>query len=106
MTDSLAEIFCRQFALCNVDRKQMVAVLCEYGKKQDYVDASVAAARRHGAGVLVLTASSLSSPVLPPYASDGREIPALLAAAGECDFIVDVTVGGLIHSNVPNAHHG
>jgi 2,5-dihydroxypyridine 5,6-dioxygenase len=100
MTDSLTEIFSAQFDLCNVDRTQMVAVLCEHGRKQDYVDASVAAARQCGAGAIVLTASSLSSPSLPPYNSDGREVPALLAAAGECDFVVDVTVGGLIHSDV------
>jgi 2,5-dihydroxypyridine 5,6-dioxygenase len=100
MQKSLAELFTAQFALCKVERTQMVGVICEHGQKQEYVDASVMAARQHGAGVLVLTASSLSNPVLPPYASDGREIPALLAAAGECDFIVDVTVGGLIHSDV------
>ena len=100
MTDTLAELFTDQFSLCRVDRTQMVAVLCEHGKKQEYVDASIAAARRHGAGALVLAASSLSSPALPPYKEDGREIPALLAAAGECDLVVDVTVSGLIHSDV------
>lgn len=100
MTDTLEELFTAQFALCRVDRTQIVAVLCEHGKKQAYVEASVAAARRHGAGVLVLSASSLSSPALPPYKEDGREIPALLAAAGECDLVVDVTVSGLIHSDV------
>jgi 2,5-dihydroxypyridine 5,6-dioxygenase len=47
-------------------------------------------------------ASSLSSPMLPPYdpAGAGREVPALLAGAGECDMVIDVTVGGLIHSDV------
>src|SRR5690606_8321721 len=29
-----------------------------------------------------------------------REVPALLSAAGECDLVIDLTVGGLIHSNV------
>src|SRR5262249_33989426 len=52
------------------------------------------------AGSLVLTAASLSNPMLPPYKGDGREVPALLAAAAECDLIIDVTVGGLIHSDV------
>jgi 2,5-dihydroxypyridine 5,6-dioxygenase len=100
MTATPTELFVRQFELCKVDRNQLVAVLCEHGKKQEYVEAAVLAAREHGAAALVLAASSLSSPALPPYHADGREIPALLAAAGECDLVVDVTVGGLIHSDV------
>ena len=100
MTANAAELFTKQFELCKVDRTQIVAILCEHGKKQDYVQAAVMAAREHGAGALVLAASSLSSPALPPYNADGREIPALLAAAGECNLVVDLTVGGLIHSDV------
>lgn len=100
MAKTLTELFIEQFKLCKVDRNQIVAVINEHGQKTEYVDASVSAARALGAGVVVLTASSLSEPALPPYKSDGREVPALLAAAGECDFVVDVTVGGLIHSDV------
>lgn len=100
MSMSLTELFVKQYKLCGLDDKQTVAVIFEYGHKQQHVDASVAAARALGAGVLVLGASSLSNPTLPPYASDGREVPALLSAAGECDLVIDLTVGGLIHSNV------
>jgi 2,5-dihydroxypyridine 5,6-dioxygenase len=100
MSKSLAELFTDQLRLCKVDATQTVAIIAEYGRKEAHVDAAVAACRHLGASVLVLTASSLSSPTLPPYTSDGREIPALLAAAGECDMVIDVTVGGLIHSDV------
>ncbi|CAM5318106.1 2,5-dihydroxypyridine 5,6-dioxygenase [Eoetvoesiella caeni] len=100
MTMSLLELFTEQYKLCALDASQTVAVISEVGKKVEYVEAAVAAARALGAGVLVLSASSLSSPTLPPYTSDGREVPALLAAAGHCDLVIDVTVGGLIHSNV------
>lgn len=100
MTMSLVELFTEQYKLCGLDALQTVAVISEVGKKAEYVDAAVAAARALGAGSLVLSASSLSSPTLPPYTSDGREVPALLAAAGHCDLVIDVTVGGLIHSNV------
>jgi 2,5-dihydroxypyridine 5,6-dioxygenase len=100
MSKSLTELFLAEFKLCKLDSSQTVAVISERGKKQPYVDAAVDSARSIGAGVAVLTASSLSSPVLPPHTSDGREIPAILAAAGECDLVVDLTVGGLIHSDV------
>jgi 2,5-dihydroxypyridine 5,6-dioxygenase len=100
MTDALTQLFIKQFELCKVDRTQLVGVLCEHGRKQPYVEAAIMAAREHGAAGLVLAASSLSNPVLPPYSADGREVPALLAAAAECDFVVDLTVGGLIHSDV------
>jgi len=100
MSMSLTELFVKQYKLCGLDDSQMVAVIFEHGHKAEYVDASVAAARALGAGVLVLGASSLSNPTLPPYTSDGREVPALLSAAGECDLVIDLTVGGLIHSNV------
>ena len=100
MPRSLSELFRAEFELCKLDASQTVAVISEHGKKQKYVDAAVDAARSLGAGVAILTASNLSNPVLPPYVSDGREIPAILAAAGECDLVVDLTVGGLIHSDV------
>jgi 2,5-dihydroxypyridine 5,6-dioxygenase len=100
MNKSLTELFLQQFRLCNLQPSETVAVIAEHGHKQNYVDAAIAAARLLGAGSLVLTASSLSNPDLPPYEKDGREVGALLAAAGECDFVVDVTVGGLIHSDV------
>ncbi|WP_233804902.1 hypothetical protein [Paraburkholderia sp. HP33-1] len=100
MSQSLLELFTRQFRLCKLQPTEMVAIISEHGRKQEYVDAAVGAARQIGAGSLVLTASSLSSPSLPPYESDGREVGALLAAAGECDLVIDVTVGGLIHSDV------
>ncbi len=100
MPRTLTENFVEQFKLCKVARHETVAVIAELGQKDEYVAAAVAAARQLGASALVLHASSLSNPMLPPYASDGREVPALLAAAGECDLVVDVTVGGLIHSDV------
>lgn len=100
MSSLLTELFKRQYALCKLQPTETVAVISELGQKQEYVDAAVAAARSIGAGALVLTASSLSNPILPPHSSDGREVPALLAAAGECDLVIDVTVGGLIHSDV------
>lgn len=96
----LQELFVEQFKLCGVTADEKVAVISEVGKKAEYIDAAVGAARDLGAGVLVLTASSLSAPLLPPYQADGREVPALLAAAAECDFVVDVTEEGLIHSDV------
>ena len=100
MPRTLKENFVEQFRLCKVQSNETVGIIAELGQKQEYVAAAVAAARQLGASALVLHASSLSNPMLPPYAADGREVPALLAAAGECDFVVDVTVGGLIHSDV------
>jgi 2,5-dihydroxypyridine 5,6-dioxygenase len=97
---TLTELFVDQYRLCGLKPTETVAVISEAGTKQQYVDAAVAAARQHGAGVLVLTASSLSAPLLPPYEADGREVPALLAAAAECDLVIDVTQEGLIHSDV------
>ncbi|MGW1814980.1 hypothetical protein ACWCQM_15675 [Streptomyces sp. NPDC002125] len=100
MPRTLRELFVEQLKLCSVKPEEQVAVISELGQKSEYVEAAVAAARDLGASALVLTASSLSNPMLPPYAADGREVPALLAAAAECDLVVDVTVGGLIHSDV------
>lgn len=100
MSKTLTELFVDQLQLCKVDSHQLVGVIAEHRRKSDYVDAVVAAARQLGAGVVVLQASSLSQPSLPPFDADGREVPALLAAAGECDLVVDVTLGGLIHSDV------
>ncbi len=101
MSKKLRELFVDQFHLCKLKPSETVAIISEIGKKNDYVDAAAESARSLGAAALVLTASSLSNPVLPPYdRGDGREIPALLAAAAECDLVVDVTVGGLIHSDV------
>lgn len=100
MTMSLTELFIKQYQLCGLTDKETVGVIYELGKKTEYVEAAVAAARSLGAGALVLGASSLSNPTLPPYTSDGREVPALLAGAGNCDLVIDVTVGGLIHSSV------
>ncbi|NLT29419.1 MAG: hypothetical protein GXX86_03025, partial [Propionibacterium sp.] len=100
MPKSLVENFVDQFRLCKVQEGELVAVIAELGEKDTYVEAAVSAARQLGASALVLHASSLSSPMLPPYQADGREVPALLAAAAEADFVVDCTVGGLIHSDV------
>ncbi|MBD0323337.1 MAG: hypothetical protein ICV72_08120 [Aldersonia sp.] len=100
MPKTLTENFVEQFKLCNVTADETVGIIAELGQKDEYVEAAVAAARQLGAGALVLHASSLSNPNLPPYQADGREVAPLLAAAGECDFVVDVTVGGLIHSDV------
>jgi 2,5-dihydroxypyridine 5,6-dioxygenase len=100
MSKTLTELFVEQLKLCKVKPTETVAVISELGKKNDYVNAAVDSARSLGAGALVLTASSLSSSALPPYHSDGREIPALLAAASQCDMVIDVTVGGLVHSDV------
>lgn len=101
MTASLTELFASQFALCKIGAGQLVGIIAEHGKKTDYVEAAVAGARQVGANAVVLVASSLSSPTLPPIAHKlGKDVPALLAAAGECDIVIDVTVGGLIHSDV------
>ena len=100
MSKSLQELFVDQFRLCNLTADETVCVISELSRKTDYVDAAVAAARQLGAAVLVVTSPSLSHPVLPPYTEDGREVRALLASAAECDLIVDVTVGGLVHSDV------
>lgn len=100
MPKSLRQLFVQQYQLCQLTADETVAVISEHGHKQDYVDAAVAAAQDVGAAVLVLTASTLSQPNLPPYEADGREVPALLAAAAESDLVIDVTVGGLIHSSV------
>ena len=100
MAKSLRQLFVDQYKLCKLTSAETVAVISEHGQKQEYVDAAVAAAQDLGAGVLVLAASSLSQPNLPPYTADGREVPALLAAAAEADLVIDVTVGGLIHSTV------
>ncbi|MEV7005069.1 hypothetical protein [Streptosporangium sp. NPDC051022] len=100
MPKTLRELFVDQFKLCKLTSSETVAVISELGQKTQYAEAAVAAARDLGAGALVLTASSLSNPMLPPYEADGREVAALLAAAAECDLVIDVTVGGLIHSDV------
>jgi 2,5-dihydroxypyridine 5,6-dioxygenase len=100
MSKTLRELFVEQFRLCKLKPSEIVGVISERGAKTEYVEAAVDAARTIEAGSLVLTASSLSNPMLPPYKGDGREVPALLAAAAECDLIIDVTVGGLIHSDV------
>jgi 2,5-dihydroxypyridine 5,6-dioxygenase len=100
MGKNLRELFVDQLKLCKVKPTETVGVISELGKKQDYVAAAVESAHDLGAAALVLTASSLSNPMLPPYESDGREIPALLAGASECDLVLDLTVGGLIHSDV------
>lgn len=100
MPKTLRELFVDQFRLCGLLATETVGVISELGQKTEYVDAAVSATRDLGAGALVLTASSLSNPMLPPYSADGREVAALLAGAGECDLVIDVTVGGLIHSDV------
>ncbi|MGD9764168.1 MAG: hypothetical protein AB7V27_10675 [Candidatus Binatia bacterium] len=102
MPKTLRQLFIDQYQLCQLTSKEMVAVIAELGQKTAYVEAAVEAAHDIGAGALVLTASSLSYPMLPPYnpGASGREVGALLAAAGECDMVIDATVGGLIHSEV------
>lgn len=102
MPKTLRELFGDQFRLCKVRGDETVAVISELGQKEEYVAAAVDAAHDLGAAALVLTASSLSQPTLPPYDARGgaREVPALLAGASECDLVIDLTVGGLIHSDV------
>ena len=100
MSKTLQELFVDQFRLCKLTADETVCVISELGRKTAYVEAAVAAARQLGAAVLVVASPDLSHPVLPPYHEDGREIPALLASAGESDLVVDVTVGGLVHSDV------
>ncbi len=102
MPRTLRQLFVDQYRLCRLDSAETVAVIAELGHKQEYVEAAVEAAHDLGAGALVLTASSLSRPLLPPYEAkgSGREVGALLAAAAQCDLIIDATVGGLIHSDV------
>lgn len=101
MSTALTSLFVEQLKLCDVKKGDLVGIISEYGKKNDYVDAVVAAAQALEASALVLTASSLSRPDLPPYdPTQGPDIPALLAAAANCNMVVDVTVEGLIHSDV------
>ena len=102
MSKSLRELFVDQFRLCKLTPHETVAIISDHGKKTEYVAAAVEAAHSLGSGALALSATSLRHPNLPPYDStgNGREVGALLAAAAECDFVVDVTVAGLIHSDV------
>jgi 2,5-dihydroxypyridine 5,6-dioxygenase len=100
MTSTLHQLFMKQYRLCKLTADETVAVISEQGQKQNYVNAAVSAAQEIGAGVIILTAPSLSHPMLPPHEPDDRGIAALLAGAAECDMVVDVTVGGLIHSTV------
>lgn len=101
MTASLEELFTAHLQLCGVGDDQLVGIIAEHGHKAEYVQAAIAGARSLGAKAIVLSAASLSNPTLPPALHKNcRDIPALLAAAGECDMVVDVTVGGLIHSDV------
>ena len=100
MPRTLTENFVEQFRLCKVhaerDRRRHRRTRREGGVRRG-CGRSRPPARRRRAGAARIQPVQ---PKLPPYAADGREVPALLAAAGECDFVVDVTVGGLIHSDV------
>jgi 2,5-dihydroxypyridine 5,6-dioxygenase len=101
MNRELHLLFVDQFKRCAVTPAETVAVIAELGHKQDYVEAAVGAAQSLGASAIVLQAPRLSHPNLLPFPeSTGNGVGALLAAAAECDFVVDVTVGGLIHSDV------
>ncbi len=101
MNRELHLLFVEQFKRCAVTPAETIAVIGELGHKLDYVDAAVGAAQSLGASAIVLQAPALSHPNLLPFPeSHGNGIGALLAAAAECDFVVDVTVGGLIHSDV------
>lgn len=100
MAASLNQLFAKQFALCALKPEETVAVIAEIGHKRAHVEAAVHAAQQLGAAVVLLEAPSLSHPELPPYHEDARGVGALIAAAAECDFVVDLTVGGLIHSDV------
>ncbi len=100
MSRSLTDLFTEQLKLCKLKSSEIVAVISELGEKQPYVDAAAAAARSLGAGVIVLTATELSHAALPPVKPANRGVTALLAAAAESDLVIDVTVGGLIHSDV------
>jgi len=102
MPRTLRQLFVEQYRRCRLGPTETVGVVAELGRKEEYAAAAVEAAHDLGAGALVLGASSLSVPMLPPWEArgTGREVGALLAGAGECDLIVDVTVGGLIHSDV------
>ncbi|HKP80189.1 MAG TPA: hypothetical protein VJU34_13810 [Phenylobacterium sp.] len=100
MTTQLSLLFAKQFALCDLKSRETVAVIAEIGRKREHVDAAVLAAQQMGAAVVLLEAPSLSHPELPPYRSDDRGVGALIAAAAQCDLVVDLTVGGLIHSDV------
>jgi 2,5-dihydroxypyridine 5,6-dioxygenase len=101
VTATLHRLFFDQLKLCAVSSGQLVGVIAEAGHKGAYVEAAVAAAKALGADAVVLTASSLSNPVLPDArVTVGKDVPALLLAAGACDIVLDLTVGGLIHSDV------
>ena len=100
MSSQLSLLFARQFGLCGLKNEETLAVIAEIGKKRDHVEAAVLAAQQLGAAVILLESPSLSHPELPPHHADDRGVAALLAAAAECDMVLDLTVGGLIHSDV------
>jgi 2,5-dihydroxypyridine 5,6-dioxygenase len=101
MTRELLLLFVEQFRRCAVVPSETIAVIAELGAKRDYVEAAVGAAQILGADAIVLEAPRLSHPNLPPFPkSRSAGVSALISAAAECDFVVDVTVGGLIHSDV------
>lgn len=100
MSKDLTVLFTEQFGRCRLASSEAVAVIAERGAKARHVDAAVTASQILGARVVVLEAPSLSAPMLPPHTTGAREAGILLAAAAECDLIVDLTVGGLIHSDV------
>jgi 2,5-dihydroxypyridine 5,6-dioxygenase len=100
MAKDLTLLFTEQFQRCKLLPTEMVAIIAEPGIKQAHVDAAARAAKSIGAGAVVLQAAGLSHPILPPHRPGGAEASIILAAAGQCDLVVDLTEGGLIHSDV------
>lgn len=100
MSKDLTLLFVEQFRLCKLQPAETVAVIAELGHKDAHVQAAVRAAQMLGAAAVVLQAPSISHADLPPYAEDQRGMGALIAAAGECDLVVDATRAGIVHSDV------
>src|SRR3984957_15861489 len=100
MAKDLTLLFSEQFQRCKLSSAETVGIIAEPGIKQAHVEAAVSAAKSIGAGAVVLEAAGLSHPNLPPHRPGGAEASIILAAAGQCDLVVDLTEGGLIHSDV------
>jgi 2,5-dihydroxypyridine 5,6-dioxygenase len=100
MAKDLTLLFTEQLQRCKLVSAETVGIIAELGIKQAQVEAATRAAKSMGAGVVVLEASGLSHPNLPPYRAGGSEVSIIVAAAGQCDLVIDLTQGGLIHSDV------
>lgn len=100
MAKNLTQLFVEQFGRCKLSDTETVGIIAERHIKEAHLDAAVHAAQLLGAAVAVLEAPSLSHCQLPPPSRASREVSVLLQAAAHCDLVIDLTLGGLIHSDV------